>query len=225
MTRPRTTTVAGRLARLGFQNVEHSAEAVERLGEHAGELLDLVAAAADPDQALSYLADLADRDPELPGELVDQEDTATLLLAVLGSSAALGDHLLRHPDQWRELSDPALASTRPSRLWLRSVLLTALGADPTADCPIATLPDAEAMTTLRVEYRRQLLKLAARDMSGRMGVDDVAAELSDLAGAALEGGLAIARARVGAQAQAARLAVIAMGSAGATSSTTSVTST
>ena len=30
------------------------------------------------------------------------------LLSVLGASAALADHLVRHPEQWRELTDPTL---------------------------------------------------------------------------------------------------------------------
>ena len=42
--------------------------------------------------------------------------------------------------------------------------------------PVATLPDAEAVDVLRVEYRRVLLRLAARDLYD-VGVDDVAAEL------------------------------------------------
>ena len=30
------------------------------------------------------------------------------LLCVLGASEALTDHLVRHPEQWRELTDPTL---------------------------------------------------------------------------------------------------------------------
>ena len=59
-----------------------------------------------------------------------------------------------------------------------------------------------------------LLRLAARDLSHDVGVDDVAAELSDLAAGALDAALAIARARVGESAGGARLAVIAMGKCG-----------
>ena len=65
-------------------------------------------------------------------------------------------------------------------------------------------------------YRRLLLRLAARDLAHRCAVDDVAAELSDLAAGTLEAGLAIARLTVGADAAAkVRLAVIAMGKCGA----------
>jgi glutamate-ammonia-ligase adenylyltransferase len=70
-------------------------------------------------------------------------------------------------------------------------------------------PDA-----LRVEYRRHLLRLAARDLAHHLGVDDAAAELSDLAAGTLDAALAIARARV-ANAGTTRLAVVAMGKCGA----------
>jgi glutamate-ammonia-ligase adenylyltransferase len=136
------------------------------------------------------------------------------LLCVLGASEALGRHLVRHPTQWRELADPTLASTRPPAYVLRAGLLAAVGADPAAPAPVATLPEAEAMDALRVEYRRFLLRLAARDLAHAAGIDDVAAELSDLAAGALEAALAIARAALGEEAGLARLAVIGMGKCG-----------
>ena len=48
------------------------------------------------------------------------------------------------------------------------------------------------MDALRVEYRRLLLRLASRDLSHGLGVDDVAAELSDLAAGTLDAALAVA---------------------------------
>ena len=65
-----------------------------------------------------------------------------------------------------------------------------------------------------MEYRRLLLRLAARDLTHDLPVDDAAAELSDLAAGTLEAGLAIARQRVGEAAGLARLAVVAMGKCG-----------
>jgi glutamate-ammonia-ligase adenylyltransferase len=67
---------------------------------------------------------------------------------------------------------------------------------------------------MRVEYRRVLLRLAARDLAHHLGVDDVAAELSDLAAGVLEAALAVARAHVGEAATTTRLAVVAMGKCG-----------
>ena len=216
MTRPRTT-FTGRLARLGFRDLDRSGAALRRLGPAADELVHLVATAADPDQAVDVLADLADRVEDraaLLHALVDDEGTAMRLLSVLGASIALGEHLLRHPGHWADLTDPALGATRPPAFVLRASLLEAVGADPASTSPVSPMPDAEAVDALRVEYRRLLLRLAARDLSHGVPVDDVAAELSDLAAGTLEAALAIARGRVGEDSHAARLAVIAMGKCG-----------
>ena len=136
------------------------------------------------------------------------------LLCILGASAALADHLVSHPDQWTVLTDPTLGSTRPAAWALRAALMEAVGADPSVPSPVATLPDAEAVDALRVTYRRLLLPLAARDLAHDLGVDDIAAELSDVAAGTLDAALAIARARVGEEADRVRLAVIAMGKCG-----------
>jgi glutamate-ammonia-ligase adenylyltransferase len=210
----RVATTAGKLARLGFQDADASSAHVEDLGEYADDLVHLIAAVADPDLAAAFLAQLARKDPELLPDLADDEGTAMRLLSVLGASTALGDHLLRHPQHWRELTDSALGSTRPPAYALRADLLRAVGADPADDEPHSSKPDADAVNELRVEYRRLLLLLAARDLAHGLGVDDVAAELSDLAGATLEGALAVARTRVGEQAKSVRLGVIAMGKCG-----------
>ena len=217
MTDGRVSTTTGRLVRLGFEDAGRVAAVLDRLGPAADELLHMVATTADPDQAVGYLADLAERVEDrdaLLTELVEDEGTAMRLLAVLGASSALGDHLLRHPEHWQDLTDPALGSTRPAAYAVRAALLAAVGADPTSDEPVASGTDADRVDALRVAYRRLLLRLAARDLSHAVGVDDVAAELSDLAAGTLDAALAIARARVGDAATNTRLAVIAMGKCG-----------
>ncbi len=215
MSTGRVSTAAGLLARLGFEDAEGSAAALARLGSHAEELVHLIAATADPDQAAGYLAELADRvdgRAELLEALSAEEGTAMRLLSVLGASSALGDHLLRHPDHWEDLRDPVLGSTRPPAFAVRGDLLRAVGADPAAADPVADGDDGP--DALRVTYRRLLLRLASRDLSHAVGVDDVAAELSDLAAGTLDAALAVARQRVGEPAASARLAVIAMGKCG-----------
>jgi len=209
----RVSTAAGTLARLGFQDADGSARALDRLGEAGGPLVNLLAATADPDQAAAYLADLADRDDRLPAQLMDDEGLAMRLLLVLGASSALADHLLRHPEHWQDLTDPHLGSTRPPAFALRASLLRAVGADPAADAPVSRLPDEEAVDALRVEYRRLLVSLASRDLAHGVRVDDVAAELSDLAAGTLDAALAVARSTVD-EPSSCRLAVIAMGKCG-----------
>ena len=110
------TTDEGRLARLGFQDPESAKTDLGELGEEVAEpLVALIARTADPDLALNRLVDLVDTqdDPEpMLRALVDDEGTAMRLLSVLGASEALADHLCRHPEHWRELTDPSMGSTR-----------------------------------------------------------------------------------------------------------------
>jgi glutamate-ammonia-ligase adenylyltransferase len=205
--------VRTRLLRVGFEDSAQAADELTRLGPGAEPLIPLLGETADPDQALAGLVRLAERDAGLVRALADDERTANRLLAVLGASQSLTDHLCRHPEQWHELADPFLGSTRPAAYALRDALLRAVGADPASDQPTATTSHADAVDALRVEYRRLLTRLAARDLAHHVGMVDASAELSDLAAATLEAALAIARAEVP-EAADARLAVIALGKCG-----------
>ncbi len=218
MTRSRTSR--SDLLRHGFVDSDRTLAGMAQLGDHAEPLVALLGRTADPDLALAGLLRLVEavsavEDPlDLLNGVADDEGTAMRLLCVLGASEALTDHLVRHPEQWRELTDPTLGSTRPAAYAVRAGLLAAVGADPLADVPVATLPEGRALDAMRVEYRRVLVRLAARDLAHHVSVDDVAAELSDLAAGTLDAGLAIARAKVGEDAASVRLAVIAMGKCG-----------
>ena len=215
----RAATTKGQLLRLGFSDAERSLRWLDDVGPAAPDLVPLLARTADPDHAVAGLVRLLEAAgegaEELLARLQSDEGLATRLFAVLGASEALSDHLARHPDQWRELDDPTLECSRPAAYAVREAVLRALGADPGDPVPVAHGDDAALVDVLRVEYRRVLLRLAARDLAHGTGVDDVAAELSDLAAATLEGGLAIARQRMGDKALLARLGVVAMGKCGA----------
>jgi glutamate-ammonia-ligase adenylyltransferase len=181
-------------------------------------LLDAIAGAADPDLALTALARLP-YDAALRAALRAEHGMRDRLIAVLGASAALGEHLFRHPGHWRVLAGPA-ALSRPTGAELRAELLAAAAPGPGTGAGAGAAPGAgpglagDAVIALRVCYRRRLLHLAARDLTGAVTIDETAAELADLAAAALEGALAIASSRLVPQAQACRIAVIAMGKCG-----------
>ena len=70
------------------------------------------------------------------------------------------------------------------------------------------------MAALAAAYRRTLLHLAARDLTGAATVDVVGEELADMAAAVLEAALAVARSELSPGATACRLAVVAMGKCG-----------
>jgi [glutamine synthetase] adenylyltransferase / [glutamine synthetase]-adenylyl-L-tyrosine phosphorylase len=214
------TTLAGQLAALGFADTDRARRLIEAdlglytAGADSG-ILEALAAAADPDQALAALARLP-ADPGLRAELRADAGFRHRLAAVLGASAPLGDHLARHPADWQVLRGPDSLS-RPDPAELRAALLAAAGADPGDAEPVsdpARLPGTDPASSLRVGYRRRLLHLAARDLTGAATLEDVAAELADLASAALEAALAVARSGLPPGSQPCRLAVIAMGKCG-----------
>src|SRR5215471_6971295 len=218
--RLRGATLAGQLAALGFAD---TARAQRLLTEDLGldpaaadvSLLEALAAAADPDLALASLARLPP-DAGLWTALRTDPGFRARLIGVLGASAALGGHLARHPRDWQVLSGPD-ALRRPAAGEIRDELLAAAGAKPGDRVPVsdaARLGGADPAAALRVGYRRRLLHLAGRDLSGAEGIDQVAAELADLAAAALEAALAIARSQLPPGSAPCRLAVIAMGKCG-----------
>lgn len=210
----RTRTLAGRLARLGFADVAAAEEHIAEAGlDDAPALLDACAAAADPDLALAGLARLLVTLPtehgcELRAALGEDDGLRDRLTAVLGASEALGDHLVRHPADWRVLlGRDARRAPEPGEL--RTALLYAVGADPYLPAPVG---ERDGAAPLHHAYRTRVLHLAGRDLTGVTAFDDVAAELADLAAAAMEAALAVARAEVPGDC---RLAVIGMGKCGA----------
>jgi len=204
---PRGTTLAGQLAAMGFADTARAQRLLtedlelDAAGRDA-DMLAALAAAADPDLALASLARLP-HDTVLWAALRADEDFRARLTAVLGVSAALGGHLARHPGDWTLLSGPG-ALRRPSAGELTAELVNVVGAVPSTD----------PATALRVAYRRRLLHLAARDLTGADGFAEVAAELADLAAAALDAALTIVRSQLPPDAAPCRLAVIAMGKCG-----------
>jgi len=160
--------------------------------------------AADPDLAAASLQRLLDAAPdsrELAEALADGDGFRDRLTAVLGASAALGAHLARHPDHWHVLADDAVVASRPTLLGLRHALAEAVGEQT----------GRAGYDALRVAYRRCLLTLAARDLTATVEVDDVMAELADLAEATLQVALDIARREHPTDS---RLTVIGMGKTG-----------
>src|SRR6266536_2197855 len=165
---------------------------VTDLGVRAAELrtdplVTAIAAAADPDLAVVGLARLfgaaAGRDAQsrdalsrdalsrdaLRAALRAEEDFRDRLTAVLGVSSGLADHLARHPEDAGILRG---AVTRPEPAELRAGLLRSVGADPgDADGPVAN--GREPTAALAAAYRRRLLHLTARDLTGAATVDVV----------------------------------------------------
>ncbi len=181
-------------------------------------LTDALSQVADPDLALLALVRLMeslrrqegrrgeDRDLDVSHLLAELRHPGVgrqRLLAVLGASRALGDHLVAHPEHWRCVVE---AQQRSVAERIRD-LVTAVSE------PGGLTPD----DALRVAYRRELLGIAALDVTSPDAVERLprtAAALADLAEAALEGALAIAVAELPVEAERCDLAVLGMGKTG-----------
>src|SRR5664280_2650052 len=224
----RSGSRAGRLARLGFAD---PARANTLLDDPALAVLtdpldavfadglpDALSEVADPDLALLGLVRLMEslgkagvEDDDNGGGMIAALRHASAgrdrLLDVLGASSALGDHLVTHPGHWRAVTD----ATRRTAQQRRDEMVDAVNETLTSAGTVA------AYDALRVAYRSQLLGIAALDLTAQKAVDEVphtAAALADLAAAALEAALLVARAEVGQSAQGCRFAVIGMGKCG-----------
>ncbi|MGV0627129.1 bifunctional [glutamine synthetase] adenylyltransferase/[glutamine synthetase]-adenylyl-L-tyrosine phosphorylase [Mycolicibacter minnesotensis] len=176
--------------------------------------------APDADAALRALVRLSETPgidwAELSAALLTDRGLRGRLFGVLGSSLALGDHLIVHPQSWKLLASPPDSDdytiTLPSPDALRAMF---------ADC-VATTTDGGYVERLRSLYRDRLLQLAAMDLAPtvenlpELPFVAVGQHLADLADAALAAALQVAERQVcGDGVTPPRLAVIAMGKCGA----------
>jgi glutamate-ammonia-ligase adenylyltransferase len=181
------------------------------------DLLWSLSRAPDADAALCAMVRLAEAPDagwdELNAALLTDRSLRGRLLAVLGSSLALADHLVAHPQSWRLLRDTNGTVRLPSADRLRQDFTECV-----ADTAAAT---ESVVERLRVLYRDKLLVLAGLDLAPTVENEPVlpftavGAHLADMADAALTAALAIAEAAVGGDDTPRRLAVIAMGKCGA----------
>ena len=223
----RLPSPTGELARGGLTNLPRAQGHLAELAR-AGIVLEIgtLSEVADPDVALTALVRLAADDAGRLAltQALAQDQIRQRLLAVLGGSVALGDHLARYPDQIAALAEgDALGvhgvvpddqtAVSAGQAALRATLLQAVGADPAAARPVAS---SGAVEPLRVAYRRCLLEIAGQDLAAPDPAaifDLVGQGLANLATAVLEAALAVARAQVAGH-DLVDLAVIAMGKTG-----------
>ncbi|MFP3465641.1 bifunctional [glutamine synthetase] adenylyltransferase/[glutamine synthetase]-adenylyl-L-tyrosine phosphorylase [Leifsonia sp. SIMBA_070] len=213
------------LARAGFVGLSSVRDQLDELGEltglHPEALIGAISVAADPDTALSSALRLFRQAPAQAPVAFGAEEDARRLFRVIGASEGAAEFFLRQPDELAALAHPV--TTLPSADELRDDLLEAVGAVD----GLAAEADERAWTALRIRYRRRLVQLASFDLEQAdpvAGLDAVAATLSDLAAAALDASLAVARRMTAGtgpgrfpeeQVRATPLAVIGMGKAGA----------
>ncbi|MBN2177545.1 MAG: bifunctional [glutamine synthetase] adenylyltransferase/[glutamine synthetase]-adenylyl-L-tyrosine phosphorylase [Demequinaceae bacterium] len=216
----RQAPTAALLRKVGVSDPAQAIEALTAVegicGTTVVEVPESLAGVADPDLAIGQLLRLAEsaRDQGLLDSLSALAGAEARLAALLGGSSALGDFLVLHPEVLSVLVDGGIDDIAAGA---RAGLLQAVGADPEAACPVASLTGTEGIDALRVEYRRRIVRIAAEDLAAANPLQvfpRVSEALADLAQAALEAGLALARADEPRHVET-RLAIIAMGKCGA----------
>ena len=199
-------------------------EVLAALGPSTGprELSEAMEGVADPDLALLGLARLGDAaSPDVRARvrqvMVDGGPARRNLLALLGGSAALGDWLIAHPDDVDLVLRPR-NGVAADPATMRTLMLEAVGADPEAEMPVADGRAASGrLDAMRREYRRRLATIATEDLTSsdpESFQPEVAGALANLAAAALEAALALARAELPDGGREARIAVLGMGKTG-----------
>ncbi|WP_156761913.1 bifunctional [glutamine synthetase] adenylyltransferase/[glutamine synthetase]-adenylyl-L-tyrosine phosphorylase [Microbacterium karelineae] len=216
-----------RLARVGFADLSGAAVAIDELVEMTGHDREAIitgsARSADPDSAVRAVVAVARRDPAPVRDVLADERAARRMWNVLGASAGFGEFFLRRPVLLRDLL--VAPTALPTAEEMRTRLLAAVEASD----GFASVGGDAGWNELRVAYRREMLRIAAFDLSAPDPVEavrGVSSALSDAAAAALEASLAVARSAVSTghgtggqfpeeQVRATRLAIIGMGKAGA----------
>ncbi len=212
MARERSTGLS-ELAGSGFIDLEQAQQKLSTLSGQLGlsesKLLEPLGNTQDPDQCLELLVRLMrDNGPKIKS-ISTQQAAFGRLCKVLGASVGLFDFLAREPAALELLlQEPAL---------------------PTADSSLEALTKAaNSVSAIRVAYRQQLLKVAIFDVSSQDPageIVEVAKALADLAAAAIEAGLILAKTELSDEANPVhfpkrditntRIAVIGMGKCGA----------
>ena len=145
------------------------------------------------------------------------------LVTLCGASPFLADRLCAEASlvEWLLLAEgpgrPAALSRQPEAAEMLGPLLAELGLPATGDGAVSAPPSAEAlMAALRRLKRREILRIATRDLLGMADLASTAAALADLAEAALEGAFRGVHARLAAAhgAPEAEFAVLGMGKLG-----------
>lgn len=180
------------LARLGFVDLEGTIgkldQLVAKVGDSGRSALASLSASANPDQALNALLDLADIDKSAIKKLLKNSDSSNRLIATIGASTALVDFLRRRPSA---LSVFEKQPKLPTVADLKKNFIEAA-----QDALKGEFSSEAAWCAIRVEYRIELLKLAAFDLTQTQpaaSLHVVASSLADMAAAAIEAGLWVAR--------------------------------
>ena len=221
MSTARSSGSLASLARYGFTDLDGTIakldELVSLVGDSGRAALASLGKSANPDQALDFLIRISRESKSAVKKLLSKEESALRLCRLLGASSALAEFVALNPEVLKEFEKEQRLLDREGYVHLFSKALTD-----------GSVPSQTQVTTLRKAYRTELTKIAIFDLSASSPMSAqprVSLALADIATAALEGGLIIARRELISTTEfglfsqdeviSTRLAVIGMGKGGA----------
>ncbi len=185
---------------MGVADALRTSTALAGVGWWSIDLLDDVAAAAEPGLVLRTALALHDEAPDRIAQLAGDPRAWRRFALTAGVSVALSDHLVRHPEHvstfFEQARPPVAADIRAHMV------------------DVATRAGRQAPDALRVAHKEAVLRIAIADIADDDSFELTSLRLSELADAVLEGALVAARAQLPAGAAPCRLAVIGMGKCG-----------
>ncbi len=184
------------LARYGFVELDATLAKLDQLVALVGDVgrsaIAYLGQSADPDQALNGLLGFAESHKSQIKSLLKKPESALRLCLLLGASAALTDFVRRAPENLERFAKPA-------SLFEDQAAYHAAFSKSVKDLLKPGFEVTQVWSTLRSAYRSELLSIAIFDLSQadpKLAMNRVAAALSDIAGAAIEVGIEIARAEL-----------------------------
>ncbi|MSZ23188.1 MAG: hypothetical protein F2610_02825, partial [Actinobacteria bacterium] len=182
-------------ARYGFTELEATSKNINELetllGASCQENLKTLSAVANPDQALESLIRLSRQQGSAIKTLLAKSDSAQRLCQLLGASSALTEFIERHPNQLQVFSHPPVL--KDAETYQQNLLASISSLIKTP------FESTKAWDVIRIGYRTELLEIAIYDLTrdeSQAAIPDVAAALADIAAAAIEAGLQVARAEL-----------------------------
>jgi glutamate-ammonia-ligase adenylyltransferase len=150
-------------------------EARELLADILEDFLGCAAESANPDQALNYLEQFSEASlnkVRLFSSLKDEPLTLDILARTLGCSPYLAEILIRNPQHFYWVTDPAILRNRRGKRAIQRELLQTLK---------ALDDEAAQLDYLRFFKRREMLHIGLRDLLRICTVGDTLCALSELA--------------------------------------------
>lgn len=172
----------GLFGEVEFRDSQRASEILHQLTESLtsevqARLYSLLAASPDPDQALLFLDRLRQEQPEAFARLTGSAPASQALVAVFSSSRFLSQALLVYPDSLEELIESGALYRPVSAEEYRERLEAALYEEG------RLVPSALALARFR---RRQILRIALRDVLGLCSLSEITGDLSSLADAVID---------------------------------------